>query len=45
MSRVKHPIFGLGKVMGYKGKDKIFIRFDKAGLKTLLLAKAKLEKA
>ena len=43
MSKVRHPTFGPGKVMGYKGGDKIFIRFDKGGLKTLLLAKAKLE--
>jgi len=39
---VEHPSFGDGKVMGYKGADKIIVHFTRFGLKILLLRLAKL---
>jgi DNA helicase-2/ATP-dependent DNA helicase PcrA len=36
-TRVSHPSFGGGKVMGYQGDKKIIVRFDRLGLKVLLL--------
>jgi DNA helicase-2/ATP-dependent DNA helicase PcrA len=36
-SRVSHPKFGPGKVMGYQGKGKIIVYFEQGGLKILLL--------
>jgi DNA helicase-2/ATP-dependent DNA helicase PcrA len=44
-SRVVHPSFGPGKVMGYQGKEKIIVYFDKGGLKILILDKAGLSPA
>ena len=43
--KVSHPSFGAGKVMGYKGDDKIYVHFRKFGLKTLVLRLAKLSEA
>ena len=45
-SRVQHSVFGLGTVISSyneNGNDKIEIRFDKVGTKTLLLRFAKLQ--
>ena len=42
-ARVSHGSFGEGKVMGYKGNDKIIVHFGRFGLKVLLLRLAKLE--
>ena len=41
--KVRHAAFGPGKVMGYKGEDKILVSFKKGGLKTLMLRLANLE--
>ncbi len=41
--KVRHAKFGPGKVMGYKGEDKVFVHFARHGLKTLILKYAKLE--
>ncbi len=43
--RVSHASFGAGKVMGYKGQEKILVHFDRFGLKILLLSLAKLQPA
>ncbi len=42
-SLVSHAAFGQGKVMGYKGDNKILVHFGRFGLKILLLEFAKLE--
>jgi DNA helicase-2/ATP-dependent DNA helicase PcrA len=42
-SRVRHASFGVGRVMGYKGPQKILVHFERFGLKVLLLDFAKLE--
>ncbi|CAO0821304.1 DNA helicase II / ATP-dependent DNA helicase PcrA [Desulfarculales bacterium] len=42
-SLVAHASFGQGKVMGYKGDNKILVHFGRLGLKILLLDYAKLE--
>ena len=42
-AKVSHASFGEGKVMGYKGNDKIIVHFGRFGLKILLLKLAKLE--
>jgi DNA helicase-2/ATP-dependent DNA helicase PcrA len=42
-SLVSHASFGQGKVMGYKGDNKILVHFGRFGLKILLLEYAKLE--
>jgi DNA helicase-2/ATP-dependent DNA helicase PcrA len=42
---VKHATFGPGKVMGYKGEEKILVNFKKGGLKTLMLRLANLQPA
>lgn len=44
-SMVSHAKFGKGKVMGYKGEDKIMVYFQTYGLKTLVLKFAGLEQA
>jgi DNA helicase-2/ATP-dependent DNA helicase PcrA len=44
-SLVRHPSFGSGMVMGYQGKEKIMVNFERLGLKILLLKYAGLEKA
>ena len=36
-ANVEHGTFGSGKVMGYKGEQKILVHFNKVGLKILLL--------
>lgn len=40
---VRHHTFGKGKVMGYKGPQKILVHFERLGLKILLLEFAGLE--
>lgn len=42
-SLVAHASFGQGKVMGYKGDNKILVHFGRFGLKVLMLEYAKLE--
>ena len=42
-AKVRHASFGDGKVMGYKGSDKVIVHFGRFGLKILLLRLAKLE--
>jgi DNA helicase-2/ATP-dependent DNA helicase PcrA len=47
-ARVRHPIFGVGTVLGTEGsgpRQKLRVRFDRAGVKTLVLRFAKLESA
>jgi DNA helicase-2/ATP-dependent DNA helicase PcrA len=44
-TRVAHPTFGGGKVMGYQGDKKIIVHFDRLGLKILLLEFAGLKPA
>ncbi|MGI9431779.1 MAG: DNA helicase II, partial [Myxococcota bacterium] len=47
-ARVRHPIFGVGTVLGTEGsgpRQKLRVRFDRAGVKTLVLRFAKLEPA
>jgi DNA helicase-2/ATP-dependent DNA helicase PcrA len=41
--KVKHDKFGLGEVLEVTQNDRISVRFDEVGIKTLLLAFAKLE--
>ena len=41
-AKVSHQAFGQGKVMGYKGNDKILVHFGSHGLKTLMLRLANL---
>ena len=44
--RVRHPVFGLGSVaavMGTGPGQKLRIRFDRAGLKTVMVRFANLE--
>ena len=46
--RVRHAVFGVGTIMGSRGAGlsmKIDIRFDKAGMKTVMLQYANLEPA
>lgn len=40
---VSHAAFGPGRVVGYKGEDKIMVSFNKGGLKTLMIRLANLE--
>ncbi len=42
-SQVRHQVFGRGKVMGYQGKAKVMVHFERKGLKILLLEYAGLE--
>ncbi len=44
-SQVLHATFGKGKVMGYKGQDKIIVHFGRMGLKILVLKYAGLQPA
>ncbi len=47
-TRVRHPVFGLGMVVGVSGQDlnqKLKIRFDRAGVKTVMVRYANLELA
>ncbi len=44
--RVRHPVFGLGTVISVSGEGaqtKLRIRFERAGMKTILLRFANLE--
>ncbi len=46
--RVRHSVFGLGTVLAVTGADlnqKLKIRFDRAGVKTVLVRYANLEPA
>jgi hypothetical protein len=46
--RVRHAVFGLGTIQGSRGEGmntKIDIRFDKAGMKTVMVRYANLELA
>jgi DNA helicase-2/ATP-dependent DNA helicase PcrA len=42
-SSVRHHSFGQGRVMGYKGEDKILVNFERVGLKILIIQYARLE--
>jgi DNA helicase-2/ATP-dependent DNA helicase PcrA len=42
-TRVRHPIFGPGSVLGATGAGKLRIRFDRVGVKTILVRYANLE--